>query len=153
MSRCVQKVSSVMVKYILLLHFQVVFLFWFIFFISFSLSLLKMLFTSLSNSSSPSYSCCFIFLLNMLFWLSHSSFPSYIPFPSLPAPIFYYIAPGLRERPSSAIYPSDSFRQTLLGSRRGRSSLSLSKSVSTNNISGWVIPSSFRIYYNKAHFT
>ncbi|KAM8767590.1 rho guanine nucleotide exchange factor 2 isoform 2-T2 [Acanthopagrus schlegelii] len=44
--------------------------------------------------------------------------------------------PGLRERPSSAIYPSDSFRQTLLGSRRGRSSLSLSKSVSTNNISG-----------------
>uniref|UniRef100_A0A671UAV5 Rho guanine nucleotide exchange factor (GEF) 2a n=1 Tax=Sparus aurata TaxID=8175 RepID=A0A671UAV5_SPAAU len=42
----------------------------------------------------------------------------------------------LRERPSSAIYPSDSFRQTLLGSRRGRSSLSLSKSVSTNNISG-----------------
>ncbi|XP_049457498.1 rho guanine nucleotide exchange factor 2-like isoform X1 [Epinephelus fuscoguttatus] len=44
--------------------------------------------------------------------------------------------PGMRERPSSAIYPSDSFRQTLLGSRRGRSSLSLSKSVSTNNIAG-----------------
>ncbi|CAB1442453.1 unnamed protein product [Pleuronectes platessa] len=44
--------------------------------------------------------------------------------------------PGMRERPSSAIYPSDSFRQSLLGSRRGRSSLSLSKSVSTNNISG-----------------
>ncbi|XP_078123796.1 rho guanine nucleotide exchange factor 2 isoform X2 [Sander vitreus] len=44
--------------------------------------------------------------------------------------------PGMRERPSSAIYPSDSFRQTLLGSRRGRSSLSLSKSVSTNNITG-----------------
>ncbi|XP_034561173.1 rho guanine nucleotide exchange factor 1a isoform X2 [Notolabrus celidotus] len=44
--------------------------------------------------------------------------------------------PGMRERPSSAIYPSDSFRQTLLGSRRGRSGLSLSKSVSTNNISG-----------------
>ncbi|XP_076610878.1 rho guanine nucleotide exchange factor 2 isoform X1 [Chaetodon auriga] len=44
--------------------------------------------------------------------------------------------PGMRERPSSAIYPSDSFRQSLLGSRRGRSSLSLSKSVSTNNIAG-----------------
>ncbi|XP_026203339.1 rho guanine nucleotide exchange factor 1a isoform X2 [Anabas testudineus] len=44
--------------------------------------------------------------------------------------------PGMRERPTSAIYPSESFRQTLLGSRRGRSSLSLSKSVSTNNIVG-----------------
>ncbi|TKS88789.1 Rho guanine nucleotide exchange factor 2 [Collichthys lucidus] len=44
--------------------------------------------------------------------------------------------PGMRERPSSAIYPSDSFRQSLLGSRRGRSGLSLSKSVSTNNIAG-----------------
>ncbi|XP_031727137.1 rho guanine nucleotide exchange factor 2-like [Anarrhichthys ocellatus] len=44
--------------------------------------------------------------------------------------------PGMRERPSSASYPSDSFRQSLLGSRRGRSSLSLSKSVSTNNIAG-----------------
>ncbi|XP_029022393.1 rho guanine nucleotide exchange factor 1a isoform X4 [Betta splendens] len=44
--------------------------------------------------------------------------------------------PGMPERPTSAIYPSDSFRQTLLGSRRGRSSLSLSKSVSTNNIVG-----------------
>ncbi|CAJ1083675.1 rho guanine nucleotide exchange factor 1a isoform X1 [Xyrichtys novacula] len=44
--------------------------------------------------------------------------------------------PGMRERPSSAIYPSDSLRHTLLGSRRGRSGLSLSKSVSTNNISG-----------------
>ncbi|XP_074542544.1 rho guanine nucleotide exchange factor 2 [Halichoeres trimaculatus] len=44
--------------------------------------------------------------------------------------------PGMRERPSSAIYHSDSLRQTLLGSRRGRSGLSLSKSVSTNNISG-----------------
>uniref|UniRef100_A0A4W6CVL1 Rho guanine nucleotide exchange factor (GEF) 2a n=1 Tax=Lates calcarifer TaxID=8187 RepID=A0A4W6CVL1_LATCA len=44
--------------------------------------------------------------------------------------------PGMRERPTSAIYPSDNFRQSLLGSRRGRSSLSLSKSVSTNNISG-----------------
>ncbi|XP_068455225.1 rho guanine nucleotide exchange factor 2 isoform X2 [Clinocottus analis] len=43
---------------------------------------------------------------------------------------------GMRERPSSAIYPSESFRQSLLGSRRGRSSLSLSKSVSTNNIAG-----------------
>ncbi|XP_067425514.1 rho guanine nucleotide exchange factor 2 isoform X2 [Emydura macquarii macquarii] len=41
-----------------------------------------------------------------------------------------------RERPSSAIYPSDSFRQTLLGSRRGRPTLSLSKSVSTTNIAG-----------------
>uniref|UniRef100_A0A8C9SRH2 Rho/Rac guanine nucleotide exchange factor 2 n=1 Tax=Scleropages formosus TaxID=113540 RepID=A0A8C9SRH2_SCLFO len=41
-----------------------------------------------------------------------------------------------RERPSSAIYPSDSLRQSLLGSRRGRSGLSLSKSVSTNNIAG-----------------
>ncbi|XP_069571202.1 rho guanine nucleotide exchange factor 2 [Brachyistius frenatus] len=44
--------------------------------------------------------------------------------------------PGMRERPTSAIYPSDSFRQTLLGSRRGLSGLSLSKSVSTNNIAG-----------------
>ncbi|XP_051271250.1 rho guanine nucleotide exchange factor 1a isoform X3 [Dicentrarchus labrax] len=44
--------------------------------------------------------------------------------------------PGMRERPSSAIYPSDSFRQSLLGSRRGRSSIYLSKSVSTNNIAG-----------------
>uniref|UniRef100_A0A672GJR0 Rho guanine nucleotide exchange factor (GEF) 1a n=1 Tax=Salarias fasciatus TaxID=181472 RepID=A0A672GJR0_SALFA len=44
--------------------------------------------------------------------------------------------PGMRERPSSAIYPSDSLRQSLLGSRRGRSGLSLSKSVSTNNIAG-----------------
>ncbi|XP_022613082.1 rho guanine nucleotide exchange factor 2-like isoform X2 [Seriola dumerili] len=42
----------------------------------------------------------------------------------------------MRERPTSAIYPSDSFRQSLLGSRRSRSGLSLSKSVSTNNISG-----------------
>ncbi|XP_031442549.1 rho guanine nucleotide exchange factor 1a isoform X2 [Clupea harengus] len=42
----------------------------------------------------------------------------------------------MRERPSSAIYPSDSLRQSLLGSRRGRSTLSLSKSVSTNNIAG-----------------
>uniref|UniRef100_A0A3B4WEG4 Rho guanine nucleotide exchange factor (GEF) 2a n=1 Tax=Seriola lalandi dorsalis TaxID=1841481 RepID=A0A3B4WEG4_SERLL len=45
-------------------------------------------------------------------------------------------AAGMRERPTSAIYPSDSFRQSLLGSRRSRSGLSLSKSVSTNNISG-----------------
>ncbi|XP_057209959.1 rho guanine nucleotide exchange factor 1a isoform X1 [Triplophysa rosa] len=43
---------------------------------------------------------------------------------------------NLKERPSSAIYPSDSLRQSLLGSRRGRSSLLLSKSVSTNNIAG-----------------
>ncbi|XP_076864092.1 rho guanine nucleotide exchange factor 2 isoform X2 [Brachyhypopomus gauderio] len=42
----------------------------------------------------------------------------------------------LKERPSSAIYPSDSLRQSLLGPRRGRSSLLLSKSVSTNNIAG-----------------
>ncbi|KAM8921707.1 rho guanine nucleotide exchange factor 2 isoform 3-T3 [Pelodytes ibericus] len=42
----------------------------------------------------------------------------------------------LRERPSSAIYPSDSLRHSLLGSRRGRPSLSLSKSVSTTNIAG-----------------
>uniref|UniRef100_A0A673G812 Rho guanine nucleotide exchange factor 2-like n=1 Tax=Sinocyclocheilus rhinocerous TaxID=307959 RepID=A0A673G812_9TELE len=42
----------------------------------------------------------------------------------------------LKERPNSAIYPSDSLRQSLLGSRRGRSSLLLSKSVSTNNIAG-----------------
>ncbi|KAG9355299.1 hypothetical protein JZ751_000137 [Albula glossodonta] len=44
--------------------------------------------------------------------------------------------PMMKERPSSAIYPSDSLRQSLLGSRRGRSGLSLSKSVSTNNIAG-----------------
>ncbi|XP_028851693.1 rho guanine nucleotide exchange factor 2 isoform X3 [Denticeps clupeoides] len=44
--------------------------------------------------------------------------------------------PIMKERPSSAIYPSDSLRQSLLGTRRGRSSLSLSKSVSTNNIVG-----------------
>ncbi|XP_062453757.1 rho guanine nucleotide exchange factor 2 isoform X1 [Rhea pennata] len=43
---------------------------------------------------------------------------------------------AIRERPNSAIYPSESFRQTLLGSRRGRPSLSLSKSVSTTNIAG-----------------
>ncbi|XP_077116333.1 rho guanine nucleotide exchange factor 2 isoform X1 [Ranitomeya variabilis] len=42
----------------------------------------------------------------------------------------------LRERPNSAIYPSDSLRHSLLGSRRGRPSLSLSKSVSTTNIAG-----------------
>ncbi|XP_034612305.1 rho guanine nucleotide exchange factor 2 isoform X2 [Trachemys scripta elegans] len=41
-----------------------------------------------------------------------------------------------RERPNSAIYPAESFRQTLLGSRRGRPALSLSKSVSTTNIAG-----------------
>uniref|UniRef100_A0A8C1G6G0 Rho guanine nucleotide exchange factor (GEF) 1a n=1 Tax=Cyprinus carpio TaxID=7962 RepID=A0A8C1G6G0_CYPCA len=43
---------------------------------------------------------------------------------------------NLKDRPSSAIYPSDTLRQSLLGSRRGRSSLLLSKSVSTNNIAG-----------------
>lgn len=42
----------------------------------------------------------------------------------------------LKERPSSAIYPSESLRQSLLGSRRGSRGLSLSKSVSTNNIAG-----------------
>ncbi|XP_053560530.1 rho guanine nucleotide exchange factor 2 isoform X2 [Bombina bombina] len=42
----------------------------------------------------------------------------------------------LRERPNSAIYPSDSLRHSILGSRRGRPSLSLSKSVSTTNIAG-----------------
>ncbi|XP_061737819.1 rho guanine nucleotide exchange factor 2 isoform X1 [Nerophis ophidion] len=42
--------------------------------------------------------------------------------------------PTVKERPSSAIYPSDSLRQSLLGSRRVRSGLSLAKSVSTNNI-------------------
>ncbi|XP_075049674.1 rho guanine nucleotide exchange factor 2 isoform X2 [Mixophyes fleayi] len=42
----------------------------------------------------------------------------------------------LRERPNSAIYPSDSLRHSILGSRRGRTSLSLSKSVSTTNIAG-----------------
>ncbi|KAF7644343.1 hypothetical protein LDENG_00223720 [Lucifuga dentata] len=42
----------------------------------------------------------------------------------------------MKERPSSAIYPSDSLRQSLLGSRRVRSGLSLAKSVSTNNIAG-----------------
>ncbi|XP_077430834.1 rho guanine nucleotide exchange factor 2-like isoform X2 [Vanacampus margaritifer] len=44
--------------------------------------------------------------------------------------------PTTKERPSSAIYPSDSLRQSLLGSRRVRSGLSLAKSVSTNNIAG-----------------
>ncbi|XP_037120610.1 rho guanine nucleotide exchange factor 1a [Syngnathus acus] len=44
--------------------------------------------------------------------------------------------PIMRERPTSAIYPSESLRHSLLGSRRGRSGLSLSKSVSTNNIAG-----------------
>ncbi|KAA0703566.1 Rho guanine nucleotide exchange factor 2 [Triplophysa tibetana] len=42
----------------------------------------------------------------------------------------------LKERPTSAIYPSETLRQSLLGSRKGRSSLSLNKSVSTNNIAG-----------------
>uniref|UniRef100_A0A8C5ALF9 Rho/rac guanine nucleotide exchange factor (GEF) 2 n=1 Tax=Gadus morhua TaxID=8049 RepID=A0A8C5ALF9_GADMO len=44
--------------------------------------------------------------------------------------------PLMKERPSSAIYPSDSLRASLLGSRRVRSGLSLAKSVSTNNIAG-----------------
>ncbi|XP_068586028.1 LOW QUALITY PROTEIN: rho guanine nucleotide exchange factor 2-like [Cebidichthys violaceus] len=42
--------------------------------------------------------------------------------------------PMMKERPSSAIYPSDSLRQSL--PRRVRSGLSLAKSVSTNNIAG-----------------
>uniref|UniRef100_A0A672G8I7 Rho guanine nucleotide exchange factor 2-like n=1 Tax=Salarias fasciatus TaxID=181472 RepID=A0A672G8I7_SALFA len=46
------------------------------------------------------------------------------------------VTPMMKERPSSAIYPSDSLRQSLLGSRRVRSGLSLAKSVSTNNIAG-----------------
>ncbi|XP_055013116.1 rho guanine nucleotide exchange factor 1a isoform X2 [Boleophthalmus pectinirostris] len=41
----------------------------------------------------------------------------------------------LPERPSSAVYASDSFRRSILGSCRGRG-LSLSKSVSSNNIVG-----------------
>uniref|UniRef100_A0A8C6WEC9 Rho guanine nucleotide exchange factor (GEF) 1a n=1 Tax=Neogobius melanostomus TaxID=47308 RepID=A0A8C6WEC9_9GOBI len=41
------------------------------------------------------------------------------------------------ERPSSAVYASDSFRRTILGSCRGRG-LSLSKSVSSNNIVGFL---------------
>uniref|UniRef100_A0A3Q3QX24 Rho/rac guanine nucleotide exchange factor (GEF) 2 n=2 Tax=Monopterus albus TaxID=43700 RepID=A0A3Q3QX24_MONAL len=44
--------------------------------------------------------------------------------------------PMMKERPSSAIYPSDSLRQSLLGSRRVRTGLSLAKSVSTNNLAG-----------------
>ncbi|XP_051999866.1 rho guanine nucleotide exchange factor 2-like [Xyrauchen texanus] len=44
--------------------------------------------------------------------------------------------PIKKERPSSAIYPSETLRQSLLGSRKGRSTLSLNKSVSTNNIAG-----------------
>ncbi|KAM8987302.1 LOW QUALITY PROTEIN: rho guanine nucleotide exchange factor 2-like [Ara ararauna] len=43
---------------------------------------------------------------------------------------------AIQESPNSAIYPSESFRQTLLGPHRGQPSLSLSKSVSTTNISG-----------------
>nr|AAC97383.1 guanine nucleotide regulatory factor [Homo sapiens] len=42
----------------------------------------------------------------------------------------------IRERPSSAIYPSDRFRPSFVGSRRGVSSLFLAKSVSTTNIAG-----------------
>ncbi|XP_077454011.1 rho guanine nucleotide exchange factor 2-like [Stigmatopora argus] len=42
----------------------------------------------------------------------------------------------VKERPSSAIYPSDSLRQSLLGPRRVRSGLLLAKSVSTTNIAG-----------------
>ncbi|XP_032414823.1 rho guanine nucleotide exchange factor 2 isoform X3 [Xiphophorus hellerii] len=44
--------------------------------------------------------------------------------------------PMMKERPSSAIYPSDTLRQSLLGSRRVRTGLTLAKSVSTNNIAG-----------------
>uniref|UniRef100_A0AAY5L7N6 Rho/rac guanine nucleotide exchange factor (GEF) 2 n=1 Tax=Esox lucius TaxID=8010 RepID=A0AAY5L7N6_ESOLU len=46
------------------------------------------------------------------------------------------VSPMMKERPSSAIYPSESIRQSLLGGRRVRSGLSLSKSVSTQNIAG-----------------
>ncbi|XP_006005168.1 rho guanine nucleotide exchange factor 2 isoform X2 [Latimeria chalumnae] len=42
----------------------------------------------------------------------------------------------IKDRPSSAVYLSDSFRQSLLGSRRGRTTITLSKSVSTTNIAG-----------------
>nr|XP_061789436.1 rho guanine nucleotide exchange factor 2-like [Nerophis lumbriciformis] len=45
-------------------------------------------------------------------------------------------SPSVKERPSSAIYASDSLRQSLLGPRRVRSGLLLAKSVSTNNIAG-----------------
>ncbi|KAG1928607.1 rho guanine nucleotide exchange factor 2 [Pimephales promelas] len=44
--------------------------------------------------------------------------------------------PILKERPSSAIYASETLRQSFLGARRGRSTLALNKSVSTNNIAG-----------------
>nr|XP_055065551.1 rho guanine nucleotide exchange factor 2 isoform X1 [Misgurnus anguillicaudatus] len=46
--------------------------------------------------------------------------------------------PIMKERPSSAIYPSETLRQSLLGSRKGRSTLSLNKSISTNNLAGSV---------------
>uniref|UniRef100_A0A4W5M7Z5 Rho guanine nucleotide exchange factor (GEF) 2a n=1 Tax=Hucho hucho TaxID=62062 RepID=A0A4W5M7Z5_9TELE len=82
------------------------------------------------------------------FFLLHYSTIFLLPlFPLLPSPlpptplppssyIYSLLAPMMRERPSSAIYHSDNLRQSLLGSRRGRSGLSLSKSVSTNNITG-----------------
>uniref|UniRef100_A0A669EDP0 Rho/Rac guanine nucleotide exchange factor 2 n=1 Tax=Oreochromis niloticus TaxID=8128 RepID=A0A669EDP0_ORENI len=55
---------------------------------------------------------------------------------SLFLPVCLHTPVPVLERPSSAIYPSDSLRQSLLGSRRVRSGLSLAKSVSTNNIAG-----------------
>lgn len=76
-----------------------------------------------------------VFLLPFFFFCSSSLSACCSPLPQNVV-LFYFIAPGMRERPTSAIYPSDSFRQSLLGSRRGRSGLSLSKSVSTNNIAG-----------------
>uniref|UniRef100_A0A8C8J975 Uncharacterized protein n=1 Tax=Oncorhynchus tshawytscha TaxID=74940 RepID=A0A8C8J975_ONCTS len=79
----------------------------------------------------------FPFLLFHYISLPSSSFPSSSYSSSPPSSYIYsLLAPMMRERPSSAIYHSDNLRQSLLGSRRGRSGLSLSKSVSTNNITG-----------------
>uniref|UniRef100_A0A8C9VFC4 Rho/Rac guanine nucleotide exchange factor 2 n=1 Tax=Scleropages formosus TaxID=113540 RepID=A0A8C9VFC4_SCLFO len=83
---------------------------------------------SLSFTSHPALTACSVHL--------HSAYSNHLPhLPSALAPL-WPAAPMMKERPSSAIYPSDSLRQSLLGSRRGRSGLSLSKSVSTNNIAG-----------------
>uniref|UniRef100_A0A8C7PW86 Rho guanine nucleotide exchange factor (GEF) 2a n=1 Tax=Oncorhynchus mykiss TaxID=8022 RepID=A0A8C7PW86_ONCMY len=76
-----------------------------------------------SFSTIPLYFSSLFFLF-LLFLFPPSSY------------IYSLLAPMMRERPSSAIYHSDNLRQSLLGSRRGRSGLSLSKSVSTNNITG-----------------
>uniref|UniRef100_A0A8C9W9K5 Rho/Rac guanine nucleotide exchange factor 2 n=1 Tax=Scleropages formosus TaxID=113540 RepID=A0A8C9W9K5_SCLFO len=84
--------------------------------------------SSLSFTSHPALTACSVHL--------HSAYSNHLPhLPSALAPL-WPAAPMMKERPSSAIYPSDSLRQSLLGSRRGRSGLSLSKSVSTNNIAG-----------------